>query len=714
MFPRTLDEIYDVIVKGWERTEQSNGVPYYLNHKTERTSWDHPYYDKLMTELREMDNIKYAAYRTAMKLRHLQKRLRLHQVLLVTASKVLTQHGYQDSVDAIIDCDELKLLLTQLYSNVSELSQSDVLVYAELLQNFLLNAYDVQRRGRISVLSLKVALGCLCNARLSEKYKFFYRQLCDSSFFISSKMLGSFLQNALQLAEVVHERKAFGGNNVAPAVNSCIRLSGQGPGVSEDSFLTWLNREPQTLVWLPTLHRVAVSESAKHHAKCSVCKACPILGFRYRCLLCFSFDICQQCFLVGRTGKGHKLKHPIQEYCLPTSSREEAIAFMKTVRNQLSKKHREKTKPKYLPIDSNDLSDVDMNRSFGGILQDSTVQNKAHYIQTHQKYGHKPTNPSSSNRLPSSGSQFNRKVLQELKLQNESKENASHRNELALKDGNQLSVSVENPINLEQLIGELETENRFLYECLAEVSQRESSDTESNASLTEALEDEKEVLEAKNEVLEHHNSVLNHELIRLRNSLKMSPWLKRRLAQDKSDVLVKGQGRNNSLFQHQLTSPTDVFSVDQTDLADGSPVTIGDLCTPGADVHAYPHRQDLGHSPGLASIGMVNNTLTDVGQTSSDRLPLAWDSVDNIDITTDTAQFTLPSYSQSHNCPDAERELDSMVQQIITAFPSNISQSSQFGLSRLLGSSPDVLGVADRVGVALSEFVTAVSDPQAK
>lgn len=53
------------------------------------------------------------------------------------------QHGYQDSVDAVIDCEELKLLLTQLYNDVSQLSQSDVYVYAELLQNFLLNAYDV-------------------------------------------------------------------------------------------------------------------------------------------------------------------------------------------------------------------------------------------------------------------------------------------------------------------------------------------------------------------------------------------------------------------------------------------------------------------------------------------------------------------------------------------------------------------------------------------
>ena len=36
---------------------------------------------------------------------------------------------------------------------------------------------------------------------------------------------------------------------------------------------------------------------------------------RYRCLKCFSFDMCQKCFFSGQTSKGHKLTHPMQEYC---------------------------------------------------------------------------------------------------------------------------------------------------------------------------------------------------------------------------------------------------------------------------------------------------------------------------------------------------------------------------------------------------------------
>ena len=38
---------------------------------------------------------------------------------------------------------------------------------------------------------------------------------------------------------------------------------------------------------------------------------------RYRCLKCFNFDMCQECFFAGKGGryKNHKMTHPMQEYC---------------------------------------------------------------------------------------------------------------------------------------------------------------------------------------------------------------------------------------------------------------------------------------------------------------------------------------------------------------------------------------------------------------
>ncbi len=36
---------------------------------------------------------------------------------------------------------------------------------------------------------------------------------------------------------------------------------------------------------------------------------------RYQCLRCISCDLCQDCFFRGRTGRRHRLDHPMQEYC---------------------------------------------------------------------------------------------------------------------------------------------------------------------------------------------------------------------------------------------------------------------------------------------------------------------------------------------------------------------------------------------------------------
>lgn len=48
---------------------------YDFSHETELTQWDHPIMVKVIGELSNFNQIKFCAYRTAMKLRALQKRL---------------------------------------------------------------------------------------------------------------------------------------------------------------------------------------------------------------------------------------------------------------------------------------------------------------------------------------------------------------------------------------------------------------------------------------------------------------------------------------------------------------------------------------------------------------------------------------------------------------------------------------------------------------
>lgn len=46
-----------------------------FSHERETTHWDHPEMIELMKSLAELNEVRFSAYRTAMKLRSVQKRL---------------------------------------------------------------------------------------------------------------------------------------------------------------------------------------------------------------------------------------------------------------------------------------------------------------------------------------------------------------------------------------------------------------------------------------------------------------------------------------------------------------------------------------------------------------------------------------------------------------------------------------------------------------
>jgi dystrophin len=108
--------------------------------------------------------------------------------------------------------------------------------------------------------------------------------------------------------------------------------------------------EPQSLVWLPVMHRLAASEAAKHEARCNICKIYPILGFRYRSLKYFNCDICQNCFFSGKQTKFFKMDDPLQEYYTETTSSEDIRDFFRIFKNKLWTKHRKHPKLGYLPL----------------------------------------------------------------------------------------------------------------------------------------------------------------------------------------------------------------------------------------------------------------------------------------------------------------------------------------------------------------------------
>lgn len=179
-----------------------------------------------------------------------------------------------------------------------------------------------------------------------------FRLIADTQGCADERKLALLLHDLIQIPRLLGEIASFGGSNIEPSVRSCFERAGNKQLIEAGDFLGWLQREPQSIVWLPVLHRLSASETAKHQAKCNICKQYPIIGFRYKCLKCFNFDVCQLCFFSGRSAKNHKLSHPIQEYCMTTSSGEDFLDFGKIIRNKFKSKRYFKKHPKvgYLPV----------------------------------------------------------------------------------------------------------------------------------------------------------------------------------------------------------------------------------------------------------------------------------------------------------------------------------------------------------------------------
>uniref|UniRef100_A0A1I8IEY2 ZZ-type domain-containing protein n=1 Tax=Macrostomum lignano TaxID=282301 RepID=A0A1I8IEY2_9PLAT len=152
----------------------------------------------------------------------------------------------------------------------------------------------------------------------------------------TEERLGRLLRDCLQLPRHLGEVAAFGGSDVGASVRSCFEKFSDSSGrIRLSQFLSWLRLEPQCLVWLPVMHRLACSEQSLHPGRCASCKATPMRGLRYKCLKCFNLSLCQQCFFTGRVTRHHKLTHPMQEYVRPPGSGDGLRSLSRALRCRL-------------------------------------------------------------------------------------------------------------------------------------------------------------------------------------------------------------------------------------------------------------------------------------------------------------------------------------------------------------------------------------------
>ncbi|XP_067398337.1 utrophin [Emydura macquarii macquarii] len=337
----------------WQRSVSHNKVPYYINHQTQTTCWDHPKMSELFQSLADLNNVRFSAYRTAIKIRRLQKALCLDLLDLNTTNEVFKQHKLSQN-DQLLSVQDVISCLTTIYGGLEEKHEDlvNVPLCVDMCLNWLLNVYDTGRTGKIRVQSLKIGLMSLSKGLLEEKYRYLFKEVAGATEMCDQRQLGLLLHDAIQIPRQFGEVAAFGGSNIEPSVRSCFQQNHNKPEISVKQFIDWMRLEPQSMVWLPVLHRVAAAETAKHQAKCNICKECPIVGLRYRSLKHFNYDVCQSCFFSGRTAKGHKLHYPMVEYCIPTTSGEDVRDFTKVLKNKFRSKKYFAKHPRlgYLPV----------------------------------------------------------------------------------------------------------------------------------------------------------------------------------------------------------------------------------------------------------------------------------------------------------------------------------------------------------------------------
>ncbi|BFY99778.1 hypothetical protein BsWGS_02818 [Bradybaena similaris] len=340
---------FENITREWKAKQNDKGVIYYMNTTKQTTSWNHPYLYKILADLVTYRNIKYAAYRASFKLRYLQSHIGLHWITIPAVRETFA--GSTELTNMRLSHSEaLPLIQNVLHISDEHRTEEDIRKAADLILNLMMNLYDVDRCGKICIRSLRNALITMCCARLAEKYQYFFTSVSSEDQNVSKEKLFFLIEDLIQIPFAIKEGESF-GRNVAGTVDSCFKAGDPLTGkVNIECFYRWLTKEPQTLVWLPTFHRVLATETVEHSVCCSVCGSVRIIGLRYRCLQCVKYELCQSCFLQGLTSLSHKLKHPVREYCLPTSIKDNTKALLEILRNKLRRNHSRPTKTAYLPV----------------------------------------------------------------------------------------------------------------------------------------------------------------------------------------------------------------------------------------------------------------------------------------------------------------------------------------------------------------------------
>ncbi|XP_069777673.1 dystrobrevin alpha isoform X4 [Narcine bancroftii] len=273
---------------------------------------------QLFAEMRaqDLDCIRLSTYRTACKLRFVQKKCNVHLVDVWNVIEAFRENGL-NTMDPNAELSVARLeaiisaILYQLNKRMPTTHQINVEQSVRLLLNFLLTTDDGEGHGKVSAFAVKVALATICGGKILDKLRYIFSQISDSNGVMINAKFDQFLREVLKLPTSVFEGPSFGYTEQAS--RSCFS---QQKKVTLNSFLDTLMSDPppQCLVWIPLMHRLANVENVFHPVECSYCHSESMMGFRYRCQQCHNYQLCQDCFWRGHASGSHSNQHQMKEY----------------------------------------------------------------------------------------------------------------------------------------------------------------------------------------------------------------------------------------------------------------------------------------------------------------------------------------------------------------------------------------------------------------
>ena len=267
--------------------------------------------ESLRLALTSHDDIRFASYRTAAKLRSLQKHTYLHHIDIWNMMEAFREHGLQE-VDhaAKITPARVQALLDTLYDGLQKRlpistgssgpqppSGQILRAKSGLLLSFLWQIMNPAGE-KCKIRPLKTALATLSTGKLMDKLRYIFSQLCDSNGCLIHSKFQQFLNDISKIPGGVNEN-----------LNSSGRVElifEEDSRVTVNDFLESMMSDPgpQCLSWLLVLHRVINAEGIHHPVSCGSCRVQGFHGLRYKSDR-GQYHLCQNCFWRGKISPDH-------------------------------------------------------------------------------------------------------------------------------------------------------------------------------------------------------------------------------------------------------------------------------------------------------------------------------------------------------------------------------------------------------------------------